>query len=64
MHHRIITDNDKDKKYEITFDNGKSNAEKANIIFPIVEHLAKLKDHLKNKLESYGKTPAEGIFHS
>lgn len=40
------------KEFVITFDNGKSDAEKANIVFPIIEHLAKLKDHLKIKLGS------------
>jgi len=39
-----------DNRYLITFDNGKNEAEKANILFPIIEHLAKLKDHLKNML--------------
>lgn len=47
--------------YVITFDNGKNEAEKANLLFPIIEHLAKLKDHLKNMLGTNSKKVEDEI---
>ncbi len=36
----------------LSFDNGQSESTTTNIVFVIIEHLAKLKDHLKTKLGS------------
>lgn len=47
----IIGDIDDPKHtIEISFNNGQSDSKTTDIIFTIIEHLAKLKDHLKNKL--------------
>lgn len=49
----IVGDVD-DPKHTVvfSFDNGQSESKTTNIVFVIIEHLAKLKDHLKTKLGS------------
>jgi hypothetical protein len=41
---------DPNPTFEVSFDNGQSDAETTEIVVAIIEHLAKLKDHLKSKL--------------
>lgn len=48
----------------VSFDNGQSESETTNIVFVIIEHLAKLKDHLKTKLGSRRKLVEDKINES
>jgi len=41
-------------QFQITFDKGQEESESTDIVFAIIEHLAKLKDHIKNIIEERG----------
>ena len=59
-----VTDNNSAFTHRITFDNASDETGNTNMAMGVIEHLAKLKDHLKNRMGSSGRLVEDHINES